>query len=231
MRSSSQARGRRFCRVGVALLVTLFVAIGCEDEPEPTAAPLPTLSPAPSSPTASQPQEPSQVPEPDVSGGGPLGGDPAAVARLKELLPTFTNAVQLDDSEALGYAEKVASFIPAVGQTFNAIKSGAQCLLDNGVVGARAYILPDRSMASAVVIVSQGQLAQMPQIAAQCLLATVLGGGPGSVWDPCARTYNFRAQSTDGTIDHYFVLAVSTSSAGCEDIAAFHHRFSPTPGF
>jgi hypothetical protein len=92
-------------------------------------------------------------------------------------MPTYNNAIQLDDSDALGYAEKVANYIPAVSQTFAAVKTGAQCLLDNGVVGARAYILPDRTMATAIVIVSQGQLQQMPQIAAQCLIANVLGGG------------------------------------------------------
>lgn len=232
-------QGGNFVSALAAVGMAAVLLVGCIDGG--SAAPRPPQGPTASGPGAPRlPQDPTssaqppslraptRVPQPEVRGGGPLsGGDPKAVARINALLPTLGEDIQLSGSDAISYAQQVANLIPAMSRTFSAFFTGANCALSYGVLGVRAYVRPDLTAASAIVILSQGQLQQAPQIAARCLVAEVLGGG--GTWNPCAKTYNFAAQ-VDGVADRYYVLIVSTTQA-CETIAAQHQRFSPSPGF
>jgi len=147
--------------------VLTLVTGACDPGPDPppppsTTTPTTTFTPPPT------------LPSPDVSGGGPLGGgDPAAVRRINAQLPDVPEDIQLTGTEAVGYIEKIVAVVPALAPNFKLLSSSVSCLLDYGVVGAKAYLTPDLRAAAAVVIVSGTQAQQLPQIALQCFVGDV----------------------------------------------------------
>lgn len=209
------ARTRALFAGTVMLIISICAA--CVEPPDVSAPPPP---PAPSVPN------PTAVPSPAVSGGGPLPGDISAKNRIAALLPSFPDDIQIEGVDAISYAETVAQFIPAVAPAFRGFKVSVDCAIAHGVAAARVYVTRDLRRASAILILSKGQLMRAPQIAAQCFVSEVLGGG-SSVWNPCAMSYGFSAV-VEGVQDEYSVLIVSTGQA-CEIIAEGHQRFSPVP--
>jgi hypothetical protein len=86
--------------------------------------------------------------------GGPLTGDPAAAARVRDQFPeaTGSNAQAwiagdhvVTDSEALFWIGLAVKAFPELGSSFANLVTGAKCAVNLGVVGAEAYATPNYS--------------------------------------------------------------------------------------
>lgn len=203
---------------------------GCLD-PKPTPQPQPTLTlpaprplPNPVTPPASRLPDPTT----SVTGGGPLfgGGDAAAVARMNAQLPAVPQDYQLSGVDAISYVTKVQAVLPQLSTPFRLVSTAASCAIRYGVVGAKVYVTRDLTQAAAIAIVSRRGVEQLPSIAARCLVSEVFGGGPGALWDPCARRYYYDSV-VNGVDDRYYVMVVGTNSASCDLIQSAHQRFNP----
>lgn len=176
-------------------------------------------------------QAPARLPDPrsSVSGGGPLSADAQAVARIELQLPAIPQDLQLTGLQALEYAGRLASAFPGLAPAFNGLNQVARCAIQHGVIGAKAYITPELTAAGVMVVLSRGQLQQLPQIALRCFFSGVMGGGlTEGGFSPCIRQYFYDA-AINGVADRYFVVVGGTNTASCDLLESFHRRFNPTP--
>lgn len=187
-------------------------------------------APVPAPPEAELPPEPtaSTLPQPDVTGGGPLSAD-AAVARITAQLPEVATGIQLSGADALGYARKLVQHIPQVQPVFSTVDSIVTCGMNYGVIAMRVYIDSDFSSASLMMVLSHGQLQQLPQIALSCFVDSAVTGG-GGTFAPCLDQYYYD-RVTDGVPDRYFVVVAGTHTANCPALKDWHTPYSPAPIF
>ncbi len=155
------------------------------------------------------------------------GGDPAAKARIASQLPSLPQNIELTESEAVAYMQRLASFVPALAVPFDALKSGVTCAADYGVIAAKVFIAPTLTEAAGVVVVSLGQTQQALRIAGQCLVAHVLGGGDGQ-FDPCMEKFYYDAV-VNGIQDRYFVLLGGTHSSACAVVSGPYSAVNKIP--
>jgi hypothetical protein len=216
-------------------VITLVVSVGlvltaCGNQPEPPPTPPQSEESPYDGPTAG-----SELPlpegvilgangSPDVTGGGPDvtggGGNDEAVARLYELMPDIEGDYHFTGQQALDWAGQIAVYTPALSQIFGKVQTVAGCALDYGVVGAKGYLTPDFTAAGAMVIVSAKQLEALPQIALQCFVSEVLGGGGGG-WSPCYDQYWVEAIVNDYQ-DTFYVFMVGTNQETCAYFRSVH---------
>ena len=190
---------------------------------------VPPYSSQPAPPTVDTPTQP-RLPNPydEVRGGGPLSGDPEAVARMDAQLPEIPQDIQLKGADALAYSTRVASLIPGLSATFTSISKVADCGTQYGVIGGKAYITPDFRAAGIMVVLSHNQLQQLPEIALKCFVNDVIGGGGpvDSGFTPCVRKYYYD-RTTNDVADRYFVIVAGTNTASCDLLVSSHGQYSP----
>lgn len=152
-----------------------------------------------------------------VTGGG--GVDPA-VARIEAQLPDLSpDYNQVHGDAALRYTRVLVAAIPQLGTAFSVLDKVGSCAKRHGVIAARGYVRPDLTAAGAVLVVSNGQLSRAGNIALQCLVEEVTGGGPASPggFKPCFYKYSYDA-TTAGVADRYLVFMAGTTEQVCRDI-------------
>ena len=213
-----EAKSLFTCLAGLALAAAL---VGCSGGGTPQ--PLP---PSPPPPSVTTTVTPVLLPEMEVTGSGPLGGDPEAVARINAIMPPTLGYHSLTGANALSYAGKLAEFAPQLSGPFSTFSGIAICALDHGVIGAAAYATPDYSAAGAVLIVSGSRFKQLPQIAFSCFVNDVFGGGPGI--SPCFDSYYMDVASGQVS-DRYYVFIGGTNAEMCSSLKSVHLQYSPQP--
>lgn len=202
---------RRFTLLLAALLALGGVPVSAQDQ-NPGQFPLPT---------AATPL----VPPVEVIGGGPIVGDPDAVARIEAQIPDLGAVYdQQLASSALHYISTLLGVYPGLATAFGTLGQVGECALAYGVIGTRAYVRPDLLAAGAILVASDRQLRSAGSIALRCLLekATSGGGALPDVFSPCAYAYRFATTTADGVADTYYVLVAGTNETVCRDIYQPH---------
>ena len=158
-----------------------------------------------------------------------MSGDPQAAARISAQLPEVPQNLQLRDQQALEYAQRVASIFPSLAPALGVVNRVAGCAIAYGVVGAKAYITPDLRAAGVMMVLSRHQLQQLPQLALQCFVRGVLGGGTTAEgFSPCTRQYWYDS-AVNGVADRYFVFVGATNTASCDALQSAHAAYGPRP--
>jgi len=143
-------------------------------------------------------------------------------------LPILEGTIEVTDSEAVGYMQRLTALFPGVATAFGALTTGVSCAIEQGVMTAKVIITEDFTMAVGVVIFSYGQIQQGLQIAAGCFLNEVLGGGDAQ-FSPCLQKFYYDAV-TDGVPDTYYVFIGGTHTSMCDAAAReYSIRFQLTP--
>lgn len=142
---------------------------------------------------------------------------------LPDLLAEVPGREQLDGEEALTTFAEIAAKDAALGLVFDLPAAAAECLLPHGDVAVRAYVTPDRDIASGMLIASNQALQDDPTIAETCLEERVVA--TGDAWAPCADRYF--VDSVDDARSNYFALVVGTHATECSDLRAWHKDLPP----
>lgn len=167
----------------------------------------------------------------DVSGGGPIGVDEAALARLVSQMPTASDDHVYEGQQALRFARWLPLAFPQTTVPVKVISPLATCMGNYGVVGVRGYLAHDYSAAAVVTVASHNQLQRLGDVVSSCVNdatggGPVTGGGPGG---PCYRQHYYDASTVDGVTDRYYVMMAATHENVCTFLQNQHNQYGPMP--
>ena len=139
-------------------------------------------------------------------------------------LPKFTNDIELDGNDALGYVDDLRRILPGTKWYFFLVDQVLNCASSGGVVAARAYLGGSVAQgfvsATAVVVLSKRQVESLPQVLVDCAVKKIAEpfGGPTDGFSPCLEAYYYDVAG----VDRYFVFVASTTQAYCTGVRSWH---------